>query len=83
MKYDLDHVTFFFQFNVNVTDNSNPEKFDISSVIVTVTRNLQSPVFTNTPYTQTINYNQAINVPMFTATALDGDIAPTVSCRKL
>lgn len=68
-----------------MSDNSNPEKTDTSEVIVSISRNLQSPRFTNDvpPYAASINYNQAPNVDIFTTTAIDPDMTPSVICNVM
>lgn len=61
------------QFTVQVRDQSKPEKFGQSTVVINVRRNSQSPVIERTPYGAAINYNQAPG-PVYTTSARDPDL---------
>lgn len=58
---------------MRVRDQSKPEKFGQSTVVINVRRNSQSPVFERTPYGAAINYNQAPGV-VYSTNARDADL---------
>lgn len=58
---------------MQVRDQSKPEKFGQSTVVINVRRNSLSPVFERTPYGVGINYNQAPGL-VYTTTARDTDL---------
>uniref|UniRef100_A0A8W8I309 Cadherin domain-containing protein n=1 Tax=Magallana gigas TaxID=29159 RepID=A0A8W8I309_MAGGI len=67
-----------YAFTVRVRDQSKPEKFGQSTVIILVRRNSQSPVFERTPYGAAINFNQAPG-PVYTTSARDPDLTGTLT----
>uniref|UniRef100_K1QE50 Protocadherin Fat 1 n=1 Tax=Magallana gigas TaxID=29159 RepID=K1QE50_MAGGI len=67
-----------YAFTVQVRDQSKPEKFGQSTVVINVRRNSQSPVFERTPYGAVINYNQAPG-PVYTTSARDPDLTGTLT----
>ncbi|XP_052689553.1 protocadherin Fat 4-like [Crassostrea angulata] len=67
-----------YAFTVRVRDQSKPERFGQSTVVINVRRNSQPPVFERTPYGAPINYNQAPG-PVYTTSARDPDLTGTLT----
>ena len=60
---------------MTANDNAGTsQQFSTASVIVTVLRDLFSPVFSNLPASINLNEGRAINSTVFTATATDADL---------
>lgn len=73
--------SFIFQIRVRVQDGGNPHLADISTVIVSVNRNLFPPIFQPQQYSRTILDTQAIGVPLVTITANDQDTTVCIYVR--
>lgn len=63
------------QITVTAQDNvGSNQQFASATVIVTVLRDLFSPLFTNLPGSVTLDEQQAVNRTVYTVTATDNDL---------
>ena len=61
------------QLTIRATDNRI--RAALATVRISITRTVDAnPVFINTPYRTTIQYNRAINTTVYTVTATDADL---------
>ena len=67
--------TFIFQLSIECYDSAYPLTKDVSTVTITVRRNISPPIFTLPAYTATIpeTYGLGIEILQVTATDSDGD----------
>ncbi|XP_076458561.1 protocadherin Fat 4-like [Babylonia areolata] len=74
LENDLQRTT---EYTISVTARDNAgsnQQFASASVIVTVLRDLFSPLFSNLPSSVALNEQQAVDRTVFTATATDADL---------
>ncbi|WAQ95445.1 FAT4-like protein [Mya arenaria] len=69
--------------NVRASDQRIPERVDDSTVIVTIIRDLNPPVFTNEPYQVSILDSQSINQSIYTVRAVDQDLQGTLMFESI
>ena len=72
------------QITVTAQDNvGSNQQFASATVIVTVLRDLFSPLFTNLPGSVTLDEQQAVNRTVYTVTATDNDLeVSAIACTK-
>ena len=61
------------QFEVLVSDQSDPERTDTATVDVTVIRDTFAPRFLSTPYSTIVDFNAVVGSSIFRVTATDDD----------
>ena len=61
------------QFEVLVSDQSDPERTDTATVDVTVIRDTFAPRFLSTPYATVVAFNTAVGTSIFRVSATDDD----------
>ncbi|RUS85645.1 hypothetical protein EGW08_006591, partial [Elysia chlorotica] len=64
----------FYEFQVQVSDQTLNARTDLATVRVTVVRDAFPPQFENRPYSTAINLNTGIGVSIFNANATDRDL---------
>lgn len=63
----------FVQFQVQVSDQGNPEKTDTESVAITIKRDQYTPQFRGLPYEKDVNHTIQVNSFLMTVRAVDDD----------
>ena len=67
-----------FQFSVEASDQSNPERTATAGVIIDVVRDEQPPVFVSEPYSTSIIETRAIGSQVYQVTAIDTDLRGSI-----
>ncbi|KAK3089813.1 hypothetical protein FSP39_006721 [Pinctada imbricata] len=73
-----DAVTNQFQFVVQVSDQSNPERTADSNVIINVLRDEEPPFFFNTPYQTSVLETTVVSSSVYAVTASDPDLRGSI-----
>ena len=71
------------QFEVQVSDQSDPERMDTATVDVTVVRDSFAPRFLSTPYNTVVAFNTAVGSSIFRVSATDDDLVVSVVHRAM
>lgn len=63
-----------FQFDIQASDQSNPERTATANVIVTVVRDSEPPIFIRTPYSSSVLETAEVGTSFYRVTATDADL---------